>query len=508
MSRIVKIFDTTLRDGEQCPGGSMNKKEKLLVAQKLAQLGVDVIEAGFPSSSDDNFDGVRLIAQEIKGPVIAGLARATEADIYRTWEAIRFAERPRIHTFISTSDLHMECKLKKNREDVLDMAVAAVRYARQYTEDVEFSPEDATRSDYDFLFRVIDAVIEAGATTINIPDTVGYATPNHFGNLIRLIRKSVPNIDQSVISIHCHNDLGLAVANSLAAITEGAGQVECTINGIGERAGNAALEEVVMALCVHKDLFGVTTNIRTEEITRASRLVSSITGFVVQPNKAIVGANAFAHEAGIHAHAVIINPMTYQIMTPESVGLNGYKIVLGKHSGRHALQNRLEKMGFSFSDDQIDTIFERFKQIADQKKEIFEEDLEAIITETIYQIPDIYELVSFFMETGIGLKPMVTIALKIRGITYQDRRRGGDGPVDAICELLRIITKTHSNLLSYSAKGITGGADAIGEVTIQLEEDEKIFFGRGIDTDTNIAAAKAYLNALNKIYADKAVHVH
>jgi len=503
MSKIVKIFDTTLRDGEQCPGASMNRSEKLSVARMLARLNVDIIEAGFPFASKDDFEGVKLIAQEVKGPVIAGLARAREKDIDATWEAIRFAERSRIHTFLATSEIHMQHKLRMSREEVLAMAVAAVRYARRYTDDVEFSPEDATRSDHDFLCRVIEAVIDAGATTINIPDTVGYAVPKEYGELIRLIRNRVPNIDRAVISVHCHNDLGLAVANSLAAIAEGAGQVECTVNGIGERAGNASMEEVVMALRVRKNFFNADTNIHAEEITKASRLVSSITGFVVQPNKAIVGANAFAHESGIHQDGLLKEKQTYEIMTPASVGLTEHKMVLGKHSGRHAFLAKLKEMGYALKEEEIDATFERFKKVADQKKEIFEEDLEAIIAETVYRVPDFYVLRDLYVENGMGKKPMAIIALEINGTLVKDTENG-NGCVDAVYQALRKITKTRGKLLSYAVNGVTVGTDAQGESTIRLEEEGEIFLGHGVDTDVVMASAKAYINALNQwVYSKK-----
>ncbi|MEK7747964.1 MAG: 2-isopropylmalate synthase [Nitrospirota bacterium] len=502
MSRIIKIFDTTLRDGEQCPGASMNRSEKLTVAKMLARLNVDIIEAGFPFASEDDFEGVKTIAKEVKGPVIAGLARAMEKDIDATWEAVRFAERSRIHTFLATSEIHMQHKLRMNREDVLKTAVSAVRYARKYTDDVEFSPEDATRSDHDFLCRVIEAVIDAGATTVNIPDTVGYSVPFEFSDLIRLIKNKVPNIDRAVISVHCHNDLGLAVSNSLAAVYEGAGQVECTINGIGERAGNASLEEIAMALRVRKDFFNAETQIRCEEITKASRLVSGITGFVVQPNKAIVGANAFAHESGIHQDGLLKDKQTYEIMTPESVGLTEHKMVLGKHSGRHAFRAKLEEMGYALNEEKIDATFEQFKKIADQKKEVFEEDLEAIIAEKVYRIPNFYLLKSLHVESGTDQKPTATIELEIEG-QLQKEGGVGDGPVDAVYRTIKAMTNTEGHLISYVVKAITGGTDAQGEVTVRIEDSGKTFLGHGADTDIIIASAKAYLNALNKIAYSK-----
>jgi 2-isopropylmalate synthase len=481
----------------------MNRSEKLSVARMLARLNVDIIEAGFPVASEDDFEGVRAIAQEVKGVVIAALARAKEKDIDTAWEAIRFAERGRIHTFLATSEIHMRHKLRMNPDDVLAAAIAAVRYARRHTDDVEFSPEDATRSDEDFLCRVIEAVIDAGATTINIPDTVGYAIPVQFGELIRTIRSRVPNIDRAVISVHCHNDLGLATANSLAAIYEGAGQVECTINGIGERAGNASMEEIVMALKVRRNFFDAETRVVASEITRASRLVSGITGLVVQPNKAIVGENAFAHESGIHQDGLLKEKQTYEIMTPSSVGLTEHKMVLGKHSGRHAFRSKLTEMGLSLNEEEVDAAFLQFKKIADQKLELFEEDIEAIVADTIHHIPERYRLTSLDLTTGTGKEPVVTIALEIAGEKKEETGRGGDGPVDAVYRTIKAMTGTNSRLLNYSVKAITGGTDAQGEVTIRLNERGKPFLGHGADTDIIIASAKAYLNALNKAMYEK-----
>jgi 2-isopropylmalate synthase len=501
MSRIIKIFDTTLRDGEQCPGASMNRSEKLTVARMLAELHVDIIEAGFPFASQDDFEGVRAIAQEIKGPIIAGLARAMEKDINATWEAIRYAERGRIHTFLATSDIHIQHKLRMTREQVLQTAVAAVRHARKYTDDVEFSPEDATRSDHDFLCQVIEAVIDAGATTVNIPDTVGYTVPAEFGALIRMIRNRVPNIDRAVISVHCHNDLGLAVANSLAAICEGAGQVECTVNGIGERAGNASLEEIVMALRVRKNFFDAETGVNPEKITRASHLVSKITGFVVQPNKAIVGRNAFAHESGIHQDGLLKEKSTYEIMTPESVGLTQHKMVLGKHSGEHAFRSKLKEMGYSPDEEQMGEMFRLFKKITEQKKDIFEEDLEAIVAEIVYRTPEHYVLKSLLVAGETHRAPVATVKLEIKG-SPQTEIEHGDGLIDAIYKAINKLTQIEARLLDYSVKSVTEGTEAMGEAFVQLEREGKIFFGRGVDTDVVTASAKAYLNALNKM-ADK-----
>ncbi len=496
--RKIRIFDTTLRDGEQCPGASMNKEEKLTVARQLARLNVDIIEAGFPVASQDDYEGVRLIAKEVRGPVIAGLARARKEDIERAGEAVSVAERSRIHTFIATSEIHMQRKLRMSRDGVLEAAVAAVRLARQLTDDVEFSAEDASRSDIDFLCRVIEAVINAGASTVNIPDTVGYALPGEFGELILQIFNRVPDIDKSVISVHCHNDLGLAVANSLSAVLAGAGQVECTVNGIGERAGNASLEEVVMAIKTRGQFFNADTGINTQEIYKTSRLVSSITGMVVQPNKAIVGANAFAHESGIHQDGLLKDKRTYEIMTPESVGIQMHKLVLGKHSGRHAFKNKLEELGYSLSDEEINKAFDRFKHVADQKKEVFEEDIEAIVSEEVYRIPEKYVLKYIYVESGSDKTPVATVELEIDGKCVREVS-SGDGPVDATYRTIKLITSASSHLRSYEVKAITGGTDALGEVTVRVDEGGRTVVGQGADTDIIVASAKAYLNALNKL---------
>lgn len=476
----------------------MNKEEKLTVAKQLARLNVDIIEAGFPIASEDDFDAVRLIAGDVKGPVIAGLARARKDDIERAAEAVKIAERSRIHTFIATSEIHIQQKLRMSREEVIEAAVAAVRLARQFTDDVEFSAEDASRSDIDFLCRVVEAAINAGASTINIPDTVGYALPDEFGELISMIMNRVPNIDKAIISVHCHNDLGLAVANSLSAVLAGAGQVECTINGIGERAGNASMEEVVMALKTRGLYFNADTGIVTQEIYKTSRLVSTITGMVVQPNKAIVGANAFAHESGIHQDGLLKDKRTYEIMTPESVGISEHKLVLGKHSGRHAFKNKLVEMGYSISEDEINKAFERFKKLADQKKEVFEEDLDAIVTEEVYRIPERFVLKNLHVESGSDIIPSAMVELEIDGRSVTNKS-SGDGPVDATYRTIKDMVKTGSHLLSYEVKAITGGTDALGEVTVRLEEDGRTVVGQGADTDIITASAKAYLNALNRM---------
>ena len=498
MEPVVRIFDTTLRDGEQSPGCSMNVQEKVRLARQLAALNVDVIEAGFPVASPGDFEAVAAVARAVRGPVICGLARATDRDIDRAGEAVRPAERPRIHTFIATSDIHLTYKLKKDRDTVLDLAVRAVKRARNLTDDVEFSAEDAARSDPEYLCRVLEAVIRAGASTVNIPDTVGYAVPAEFGALIARVREGVPNVDKAVISVHCHNDLGLAVANSLAAVQAGARQVECTVNGLGERAGNAALEEVVMALRTRAPLFGVTTRIRTEKIYQTSRLVSDITGIAVQPNKAVVGANAFAHESGIHQDGFLKKQETYEIMTPASVGLSRSRLVLGKHSGRHAFRARLEEMGYRLSDAEVDRAFERFKALADAKKEVYDEDIAALVADEVYRIAEIYALEFLEVRSRTGEPPRARVRLRVDGRSVEDEATG-DGPVDAVYSAIKKITANQAPLVGYFVKGITGGTDAQGEVTTRVREGERIFIGQGADTDILVASAKAYVNALNKL---------
>lgn len=496
--RRIKIFDTTLRDGEQSPGASMNVEEKIQVARQLKKLGVDIIEAGFPFASPGDFEAVKRVSEEVRGVVIAGLCRARDEDIERAAEALKPAEAKRIHTFIATSDIHLKYKLRMDRQQVIEAAVRAVKKARQYTDDVEFSAEDATRSDWDYLCKVVEEVIKAGATTVNIPDTVGYTIPQEYGELIQYLRNKVPNIDKAVISVHCHNDLGLAVANSLTAILNGAGQVECTINGIGERAGNAALEEIVMALKVRNDFFKADTAVVTQEIYRTSRLVSKITGMVVQPNKAIVGANAFAHEAGIHQDGVLKERTTYEIMRPEDIGIPSSKIVLGKHSGRHAFKKRLEELGFSLSEEEINRAFERFKQLADQKKYIFNEDIEALVSDEVLRITEQYQLVSLSVSSGTRRKPTARVKMKIDG-QEKEIKVSGDGPVDAVYKAITELTGSKAELNKFEIKAITGGTDALGEVTVILEEAGHTVRGHGSDTDIIVASAKAYINALNKL---------
>ena len=494
--RTIRIFDTTLRDGEQSPGCSMNVDEKISMAKQLVKLGVDVIEAGFPIASPGDFAAVKRIANEVQGAIIAGLARAKEEDIKRAWEAVKDAPKHRIHTFHSTSDIHLKYQFRVSREEALKRSVAMVRLARSLAEDVEFSPMDATRTELPYLIEVVQAVIEAGASTVNIPDTVGYTTPSEFGAMIRAIKEKIGN--RAVIAVHCHNDLGLAVANSLAAIRNGAGQVECTINGIGERAGNCSMEEVVMNLATRKDFYKATTNINTKEIIRTSRLLTRITGMHVQPNKAIVGANAFAHESGIHQDGLLKEKMTYEIMRPEDIGLKETELILGKHSGRHAFKTRLQELGYDLLPDEIENAFVKFKHLADQKKVIFDEDIETLVTEEFSKIPAVFRLMDLKVASGMGVVPKSAVKMKIRGRSVQKTAKG-DGPVDATYKAIAGMTKTKSNLLKFEVKGITGGTDALGEVVVTLEENGKNARGQGADTDIIVAAAKAYINALNKI---------
>lgn len=500
--RIVKIFDTTLRDGEQSPGASMNVHEKLALAKQLAKLGVDVIEAGFAFSSPGDFEAIKIIGGEVEGPIVCSLARAREEDIRSAWEALKDAPKKRIHTFHSTSDIHLIHQFRVTREEALKRSVEMVQLARGFVDDVEFSPMDATRTDIGYLCDVVEAVIAAGASTVNIPDTVGYSIPVEFGAMIKAIHERVSNIQKAVIAVHCHNDLGLAVANSLAAVLNGAGQIECTINGIGERAGNCSMEEVVMALRTRRDIFQADTKIRTEEIMRSSRLVTKITGISVQPNKAIVGANAFAHESGIHQDGLLKEKSTYEIIRPESIGLRSAKLVMGKHSGRHAFKTRLKELGFELKEEALNRAFERFKKLADQKKDIFDEDLEALVSEGVTTIPEHYSLIDLHIISGVHQKPTAAVKLKV-GEAVLDRIEYGDGPVDATYKAIVSLTGTKSRLLKFEVKGITGGTDALGEVVVSLEEHDRTVRGHGADTDIIVAAAKAYINALNKLEARK-----
>jgi 2-isopropylmalate synthase len=491
------IFDTTLRDGEQSPGASMTRDEKIRIAKALERLKVDVIEAGFPAASPGDFESVQAVANTIKDSVICGLARALDKDIDRAGQALKGANRSRIHTFIATSPIHMQMKLQMSPEQVIDHAVKAVKRARQYTDDVEFSPEDAGRSEEDFLCRILEAVIDAGATTLNIPDTVGYSVPQQFGATIANLIKRIPNSDKAIFSVHCHNDLGLAVANSLSAVMNGARQVECTINGLGERAGNASLEEVVMAVRTRHDVFNCQTGIDTHEILTCSKLVSSIT---VQPNKAIVGANAFAHEAGIHQDGVLKNRETYEIMRAEDVGWTANRMVLGKHSGRNAFKSRINELGFDFtSEEELNDSFSRFKQLADKKHEIFDEDLQALISETGFESEDEYvKLISLKVCSETGEIPNATITLRIDNKEVIGSSSGG-GAVDASLKAIEKLVSSKSTLELYSVNNITNGTDAQGEVIVRLEKEGRIVNGLGADTDIVIASAKAYINAVNKL---------
>ena len=501
MDRVI-IFDTTLRDGEQAPGFSMNTTEKLEMARQLARLNVDVIEAGFPISSEEAFEATREVARQVgtldNAPVICGLSRVGLADIDRCWEAVRYARRARIHTFVATSDIHLKYKLRKSRAEVMKAAVEAVRHARGYCADVEFSPEDASRSDFDYMCDVLSAVIDAGAGTINIPDTVGYAIPQEWAERIARIREKVQGSDRVVLSVHCHNDLGQAVANSLTAIVHGARQVECTINGIGERAGNASLEEIVMALRTRKDFFGVDTRVRTEEIFKASRLLSHITGIHVQPNKAVVGENAFAHEAGIHQDGVLKEKLTYEIMRPEDIGRPSNKLVLGKHSGRHALAARLKDLGFDLAGPELDRAFRAFKDLADRKKEVYDEDLLSIVADDATQAEAVYRLDYLHVISGTGVIPSATVRLRKEGQVFQDSGVG-DGPVDAVLAAIDAITGLKGRLQDYALRAATGGKDAIGEVAVKVDFDGTVVSGRGASTDVIEASARAYLSALNRL---------
>jgi len=497
------IFDTTMRDGEQSPGASMTKEDKLRIARQLERMHVDVIEAGFPAASDGDFDSVQAVARVIKDSAICGLARANERDIRRCGEAIKVAARPRLHTFIATSPIHMEKKLRMEPSQVIEQAVRAIQWARDYTDSVEFSPEDAGRSDLDFLCRIIEQVIKAGATTINVPDTVGYTLPEQFGALIKNLRERVPNADKVIWSVHCHNDLGLAVANSLAAVQNGARQVECTINGLGERAGNASLEEVVMAVRTRQDIFVCDTRIDATQIVPASKLVSGITGYPVQPNKAIVGANAFAHESGIHQDGVLKHRETYEIMSAESVGWTTNRLTLGKLSGRNAFKTRLHEIGVELeSEEALNAAFKRFKELADKKREIFDEDLHALISEeNLDQIEsEQYKLVSMTAHSETGEQPYAKIIM-IDGDRERSANAQGSGPVDAAFKAIEQLVDSRSELLLYSVNAITTGTDAQGEVTVRLSRDGRIVNGQGADTDIVVASAKAYINALNKLHA-------
>jgi 2-isopropylmalate synthase len=508
-SEKIIIFDTTLRDGEQSPGASLTIEEKLEVAEQLALLGVDIIEAGFPVSSPVQFEATKLIAQQISGPVIAGLARANKKDIEAAAGALEPAKKKRIHTFIATSPIHMKYKLKKNHGEVLKMAVEAVSFAKSFTDDVEFSPEDACRSEMPFLIEVCTAAIEAGATTLNIPDTVGYILPYEYGRIIAELKEKVPGIDKCIISTHCHNDLGMAVANSLAGVRNGARQIECAVNGLGERAGNAALEEVVMAIHTRADFFSKTTdrskllNINTKEIYRTSQLVSRLTGFVVQPNKAIVGVNAFAHESGVHVDGMLKEKSTYEIMKPETIGLTGSRMVLGRHTGRHGFRDRCEQLGFKLTDSEIEQAYNRFLEIADKKKEVFDDDIAAIINDEIHvTVEHIYQLEYLHVSSGTGTLPTASVKIKVKD-KIKLAAAFGDGPVDAAYEAIRKATGLSPKLESYSIKAITGGKEALGEAIVKIAGDDRTFIGRGVSTDIIEASAKAYVDAINRMVSAK-----
>lgn len=500
MARRIKIFDTTLRDGEQSPGCSMNLQEKLKVARQLERLNIDIIEAGFAIASPGDFNSVKAVADIINDCTVASLARALTKDVDAAWDAIKSAKNPRIHTFLATSDLHMQYKLRMSPDEVLKQAVDIVKYAKKYCSDIEFSAEDASRSNQEFLYKVIEAVIEAGATTINVPDTVGYSTPKEFSSLIIDIRNNVKNIDKADLSVHCHNDLGLAVSNSLAAADAGATQLECTINGIGERAGNAALEEIVMNLQTRKDLYDIYCNVDSKQIYRSSKLVSTLTGVRVQPNKAIVGENAFAHESGIHQHGVLANKETYEIMTPESIGLSENKMVLGKHSGKHAFVERIKTLGYILSEEEIIKAFQQFKELADKKKVVSDRDIEALIEQKDVSIPEIYSLKRFFINSGNTITSVASVQLIYNNDNKEiEEVSTGDGPVDAAFKAIEKLVGISFVLDTYDLRAVTGGKDAQGEVIVKLKKGNNLFTGRGVSTDVIEASIKAYLNAINKL---------
>jgi len=500
MERVI-VFDTTLRDGEQAAGGMLNQQEKLRIAAQLDKLGVNVIEAGFPSSSPGDFEAVKLIAQQINNSSICALTHANPQAIDTAWDAVKEAKQPRIHIFLSASDIHLSYQLKKSREEILELSRSMVTKAKSYLDDIEFSPMDASRTEPSYLYEIVEAVIDAGATTVNIPDTVGYAIPEEFGNLIEGIMQNVPNIHRATISVHCHNDLGLAVANSLEALRRGARQVECTINGIGERAGNASLEEIVMALRTRKDLYDLLTQIDTTQIYKTSRMVSELTGFAVQPNKAVVGANAFRHESGIHQDGVIKKAITYEIMDPRDVGIPASSLVLGKLSGRHAFKERLAELGYSLSDEALDSTFIAFKELADKKKEVNDRDIEALVAQEMHAISETYHLDLVEVSCGNHGIPTATVRLVAPGGQELADAALGTGPVDAVYEAINRIMRVPNKLTEFSVTSVTEGIDAIGEVLIRIESDGVTYTGRGASTDIIVASAKAYMNALNRLLA-------
>jgi len=504
---MIRIFDTTLRDGEQSPGASMNLAEKMEIAQALVDLGVDIIEAGFPIASPGDFESVREIAKNIKGSVICGLARSNAEDIDRAWEALQHAEAARIHVFLATSAIHREFKLKMDKAEIIERTIFGVRRAAGYCEDVEFSPEDASRTEPDFLCEVIEAAIKAGATTVNIPDTVGYATPAHMGKVIRTLIERVPNIDKAVVSMHCHDDLGLAVANSLSGIENGAGQIECTINGIGERAGNCSLEEVVMALRTRGDFYQADTRIKSQRLVPTSRLVASITGLAVPRNKAIVGRNAFAHEAGIHQDGMLKERTTYEIMQPADVGFTKTDLVLGKHSGRAALADRAKALGYNLSGDQLRTVFDAFKVLADKKKEVYDGDIAALIEQQIHDVADSWSLIGYQVAAGSGQTPSVSLTLKHGDREVTDTVASGDGPIDAMFLAIEKVTGVVTTCKDFRVQAVTVGKDAQAEVNVELERNGRVYRGRGVSTDSIEASGKAFLNAINRIAVHSGANV-
>ncbi len=501
MSRKIHIFDTTLRDGEQVPGAKLNKRQKIEIAEQLAKLGVDIIEAGFPCSSPEDLQAVKAISEVVRGPVIAGLARAVKEDIDIAWEAVRRAERPRIHAFLGSSDIHLQKKLRRDRETALEMAVQAVRYAKQYCEDVEYSTEDASRTDFDYLCRVIDAAIKAGATVINVPDTVGYAIPTEFGELIRRLKERIPGLDHVVLSVHCHNDLGLAVANSLAAIANGANQVECTVNGVGERAGNASLEEIVMILKTRNLAFQAHTEVNIKEIYRTSRMVSRVMNVPVQPNKAIVGSNAFAHSSGIHQDGILKDRATYEIIKPEDLGIREHKLVLTARSGRAALRHRLTALGYDLPAADFERVYERFLNVADRKKEISSKDLSSIVEIELTKVPETFVFRDFQIMSGSSMTPLAAVTLVKDGKELIDAATG-NGPVDAVFNGIERIVGQQGILRDYDLKAVTMGKDALGEAMVRVEIAGSVYSGIGTSPDVIEASARAYLNAFNRFFAN------
>ncbi|MEW5734524.1 MAG: 2-isopropylmalate synthase [Thermodesulfobacteriota bacterium] len=498
MAERVYIFDTTLRDGEQSPGASMNEQEKVRLAGRLEKLGVDIIEAGFPAASEGDFSAVASVARRCSVSQVAALCRTSKNDIDKAWGAVKDAKHPRIHTFLATSDIHMEHKLRMNRDQVVAATIEAVKYASSLCKNVEFSAEDGSRSDRDFLCKVFSAAIAAGAKVVNLPDTVGYAIPHEFAELVKYVMAHTENMHKAVLSVHCHNDLGLATSNTLAAISAGARQAEVTVNGIGERAGNTSLEEVVMAIHTRRNFFPFETGVVTEQIIPASRLVRMITGLAVQPNKAIVGANAFAHEAGIHQDGVLKNPMTYEIMKPETVGLSRNTMVLGKHSGRHALRTHLEELGYVLSKEELDTLFIKFKDLADRKKHVLDEDLEALVAEGILRTPQVFKLEYLHVSAGNTVIPSASVKMEVRGKKVQGAEFG-NGPIDACFNVISKLVGAKPELLRFAISAITGGTDAQGEVTVRLGENGMVAMGKGVDPDILTASALAYVNGLNRL---------